>query len=143
MNICTHLADRHIWPFCVHLFQKINQMDIEIMDQPLAQVPTITWCGYSRISVPHEENMDSRNSYVVKFTGNYLFFPAYNDRCYNPLGGRTEDERQRRNSTGIYWTEGNKQVQVLFLYSVISWGLLWHTVYILCSVGSIHVCLEN
>lgn len=64
----------NIWPFCVHLFQKINQMDIEIMDQPLAQVPTITWCGYSRISVPHEENMDSRSSYVVKFIGNYLFF---------------------------------------------------------------------
>lgn len=60
--------------------------------------------------------MDSKNNYVVKFTLEIItVFPEYHDGFYNPLGGCTKDERQRRNSTGVYWTEGNKQVQVLFI----------------------------
>jgi len=58
--------------------------------------------------------MDSKKNYIVKFTLEIIIlFPEYYDRFYNPFGGCTKDERQRRNSTGIYWTEGNKQVRVL------------------------------
>lgn len=68
-----------------------------------------------------------------------VLFPAYNDRCYNPLGGCTEDERQRRNSTGIYWTEGNKQVQVLSLFCDHLGSAVTHYVYCVKSVPPMYV----
>lgn len=76
------------------------------------------------ISVPHEKTWIQGAVTLLNLLEIIILFPEYNDRCYNPLGGCTKDERQRGNSTGIYWTEGNKQVQVLFLYFVISWDLL-------------------
>lgn len=78
--------------------------------------------------------MDSKNNYIVKFTlAILILFPEYHDRFYNPLGGCTEDERQRGNSTGIYWTEGNEQVHVLCISFTVICSVPWYPEHIMFS----------
>lgn len=86
-------------------FQRLNSGYQAKWQVPL---PTKPWNEKSMLYVIHSYRVEPSCGFVS-------FLPSeYNDRFHNTFGRCTENERQRWNSTSIYWFERNKQVSWSF-----------------------------